>query len=162
MGSAKGVGAVLFYVMGYALTNLGIFAVVTHMDQDGQGVTVEDFKGLITRNPFYAVTLFVCFLSLIGIPPTVGFFGKLFIFSAAVEANYVWLALAMAINSVISVGYYYRVVRAMFLEKSDKATLSTSTGVMATVVIAFLGVMLAGILSSKVIEYTEMAARMLR
>lgn len=162
MGSGKGVGAVLFYVMGYALTNLGIFAVLTHLDQDGEGVTVADLKGLFSRNPFYAVTLFVCFLSLIGIPPTVGFFGKLFIFNAALEANYLWLALVMAVNSVISVGYYYGVVKAMFLEKTDKQSLSTSTGVMATVVISFLGVMLAGILSGQVIEYTEMAARMLR
>jgi NADH-quinone oxidoreductase subunit N len=162
MGSGKGTAAVLFYVMGYALTNLGIFAVLTHMDQEGQGVTVEDFRGLFSRNPFYAVTLLLCFVSLIGIPPTVGFFGKLFIFNGAVEAGYLWLALVMAVNSVISVGYYYGLVKVMFLEKSDKQTLSTSTGVMVTVVVSFLGVMLAGILSGKVIEYTEMAARMLR
>jgi NADH-quinone oxidoreductase subunit N len=162
MTSGKGIGAVLFYVMGYALTNLGIFAVLTHLDQEGEGTTLENMKGLFHRNPFYAVTLFVCFLSLIGIPPTVGFFGKLFIFNAAVEANYIWLALVMAVNSVISVGYYYGVIKAMFLEKSDKQALSTSTGVMITVAVSFIGVMLAGILSGKVIEYTEMAARMLR
>ena len=160
--SGKGIAGVLFYVMAYALTNLGIFAVLTHMDQEGHWVNVEDFKGLFSRNPFYAVTLLVCFISLIGIPPTVGFMGKFFLFRAAVEANFMWLALVMAVNSVISVGYYYGIVRAMFLEKSDKQTLTTSTGVMATVVISFVGVIVAGILAGPVIEYVETAATLLR
>ncbi|HWI63095.1 MAG TPA: NADH-quinone oxidoreductase subunit N [Symbiobacteriaceae bacterium] len=160
--SGKGIAAVLFYVMAYALTNVGIFAVLTHMDQEGQGVTVEDFKGLFSRNPFYAVTLLICFVSLIGIPPTAGFFGKLFLFNAALDAGYLWLALVMAVNSVISVGYYYGVVKAMFLEKSDKQALPASTGVMATVVLSFLGVLAAGIISSPIISYVEEAARLLR
>lgn len=153
-----GVGGVMFYLMGYALTNLGIFAILTHMDQEGKWVTVEDFNGLFSRNPFYAVTLLICFISLIGIPPTVGFFGKFFLFQAAVGSGYLWLALVMAVNSVISVGYYYGVVKAMFLEKSDRAPLAPSVGVMATVVISFAGVILAGLLAGQFLTYVTNAA----
>lgn len=162
LGSGKGVGSVLFYVMGYALTNLGIFAILTHMDQEGKWVSVEDFRGLVHRNPFYAITLLICFVSLIGIPPFVGFMGKFFLFNAAVESGYLWLALVMAVNSVISVGYYYGVVKAMFLEESDKQALTTSPGVMATVVISAVGVFVAGIFAGPVIDYVEAAARLLR
>jgi NADH-quinone oxidoreductase subunit N len=158
MAPEKGVGAVMFFVMGYVLTNLGIFAVLTHMDQEGQWVTVEDFNGLAQRNPFYAWSLLVCFISLIGIPPTVGFFGKFFLFKAVVDAGYLWLALCIAVNSVISVGYYYGVVKAMFLEKSDRQRLTPSVGVMTTVIISFAGVILAGILASQFLDYVTNAA----
>jgi len=162
LNSGKGVAGVLFYAMAYALTNLGIFAVLTHMDQEGGWVTVEDFRGLFSRNPFYAVTLLICFVSLIGIPPTAGFMGKFFLFRAAVDAGYLWLALVMAVNSVISVGYYYGVVKAMFLEPSDKQSLPVSGGVMTTVVLSFVGVLAAGIVAGPIIDYVEAAARLLR
>jgi len=154
----KGVSSVLYYILAYALTNLGIFAILTHLDQEGGWVNVEDFKGLVKRNPFYAWTLLACFASLIGIPPFVGFFGKFFLFNAALTANYLWLALVMAVNSVISVGYYYGVVKAMFLDESDKGALTPSTGVMATVVLSLAGVVLVGLVSSYIIPITDAAA----
>jgi NADH-quinone oxidoreductase subunit N len=156
--NAQGSSAVLFYVLAYALTNMGIFAVLTHLDQEGGWVNVADFNGLSQRNPLYAWTLLICFISLIGIPPTAGFVGKFFLFRAAVGANYLWLALVMAVNSVISVGYYYGVVKAMFLEKSDKEPLPVSAGVMSTVVISLVGVILVGLLASPFISYVNAAA----
>lgn len=157
-----GTAAVLYYVMAYAITNLGIFAVLTHMDQEGGWVTVEDFKGLAQRNPFYAWSLLLFFVSLIGIPPTVGFMGKFFLFRAAVSSGYLWLALVMAVNSVISVGYYYGVVKAMFLEKSDQEALPPNGGVFATVVISFIGVILVALVASPFIGITENAAALLK
>ncbi|HEY8347351.1 MAG TPA: NADH-quinone oxidoreductase subunit N, partial [Symbiobacteriaceae bacterium] len=142
--SALGSAAVLYYVMAYAITNLGIFAIISHMEQEGGWVTLDDYRGLAFRNPVYAWALMWFFVSLIGIPPTVGFFGKLFIFRAAVDAGYLWLAVLMAINSVISVGYYYNVVRAMFLEEPGHVSLHTSRGSMAAVVISCVGVLVAG------------------
>jgi len=158
MGSPMGIGAVLFYVLAYALTNLGIFAVLTHMDQEGGWVKVSDFNGLSQRNPAYAWALLIFFISLIGIPPTAGFMGKFFLFRAAVGTQYLWLAIVMAVNSVISVGYYYGVVKAMFLEKSEREPLPVSFGVMATVAIAFIGVLLVGLWASPFINFTQMAA----
>lgn len=153
-----GTAAVLFYIMAYALTNVGIFAILTHMDTEGGWVNVSDFKGLSQRNPFYAWALLVFFVSLIGIPPTVGFLGKFFLFRAALDTGYLWLALVMAVNSVISVGYYYGVVKAMFLESTEKEPLPFSGGAMATVVIAFVGVILVTLLANPFIGLTEAAA----
>jgi NADH-quinone oxidoreductase subunit N len=153
-----GTSAVLFYVLAYALTNLGIFAVLTQMDREGGWVSVSDFKGLATRNPWYAWALLVFFISLIGIPPTAGFMGKFFLFRAAVASNYLWLALCMAVNSVISVGYYYGVVKAMFLENADREALPIRFGTMATVVVCFVGVILVGILANGFVGLTTAAA----
>lgn len=160
--SGYGTAAVLYYLLAYALTNLGIFAVITHLDQEGGWVSLADYKGLVFRSPFYAWALLLFFVSLIGIPPTAGFFGKFFLFRSAADAGYLWLALAMAVNSVISVGYYYGVVRAMFLEESDQLPLRTSSGAMATVVISFVGVIMVGILSSPFLAYATEAANLLR
>lgn len=162
IGSGAGTSAVLYYVLGYALTNLGIFAILTHMDSEGGWVTVDDFKGLAQRNPVYAWALLLFFISLIGIPPTVGFMGKFFLFRAAVSGDYLWLAIVMAVNSVISVGYYYGVVKAMFLEKSEKPALPISGSTLAAVAISALGVVLVAVLASPFIGITESAAALLK
>ncbi|MDB4897684.1 MAG: nuoN2 [Firmicutes bacterium] len=160
--AGAGTSAVLYYIMAYALTNLGIFAILTHLDQEGGWLTVSDFNGLSQRNPAYAWALMIFFISLIGIPPTVGFMGKFFLFRSAVDAGYVWLAVVMAINSVISVGYYYGVVKAMFLEKSDRAPLPVSGPIIGTVVISFIGVIVMGtVLASQATGITQAAAALL-
>lgn len=160
--SGVGTPAVLYYVMAYAITNLGIFAILTHMDQDGGSTSVSDFNGLFQRNPIYAVAMLIFFVSLIGIPPTVGFMGKFFLFQAALKTEYVWLAAIMAINSAISVGYYYGVVKAMFLEKTDKAPLAANSGALFTVVASFVGVILVAILANPFLSFTESAAALIR
>jgi len=157
-----GSSAVLFYLLAYALTNLGIFAVLTHMDMAGGWVEIKDFSGLAARNPIYAWALMLFFVSLIGIPPTVGFLGKFFLIQAAVTTGYIWLAVIMVINSVISVGYYYNIVRVMFLEKSDRAPLPFNPGVMSAVAISFIGVVLVTVLASPFIGFTEAAAALLK
>lgn len=162
MAGGAGSAAVLFYIMAYAVTNVGIFAILTHMDQEGGWVKVSDFKGLAQRNPLYAWALLFFFVSLIGIPPTVGFMGKFFLFRAAVGSGYLWLAIVMAVNSVISVGYYYGVVKAMFLEPTDQKPLAPSYGAMATVVISFAAVLLITVLANPVVKLTEAAAALIR
>jgi NADH-quinone oxidoreductase subunit N len=159
--SGPAVSAVLFYVMAYALTNLGIFAILTHMDQEGGWVSLDDFKGLANRHPIYAWAMLLFVVSLIGIPPTVGFMGKMFLFQAAAQANYLWLALVMAVNSVISVGYYYRVVKAMFLEQSDKPALPRKGAIVATVWVSVVGVVLVTILANPVVEWATNATTFL-
>ncbi|HLO02342.1 MAG TPA: NADH-quinone oxidoreductase subunit N [Symbiobacteriaceae bacterium] len=159
----KGVAAVLFYILGYAVTNLGIFAVLTHLDQTEGAQTIADLKGLATRSPLYGWFLFLCFISLVGIPPTAGFFGKLWLFQAAVDGGYVWLALCVAFNSAISVGYYYAVVKAMFLEKSEKEAVKAPAPTALAVVISAIGIVLVGLLSQPFISYaTEAAAHLIK
>jgi len=157
-----GISAVIYYVLAYALTNLGIFAILTHLDQEGGWVTIDDLKGLSSRNPVYAWAMLLFLVSLIGIPPTVGFMGKLFLFQAAAKSGYLWLALVMAVNSVISVGYYYRVVKAMFLEQSDRPALKPSFGISTTVVLSIIGVVGVTIASNWFVQWASNAAALLK
>lgn len=121
VATPHGAAAVIYYLVAYAVTNLGAFAVVIWLNNRGTGDEVSDYAGLSRRAPLAALAMLVCFLSLIGIPPLVGFFGKFYLFLAAVEANMTWLAVVMVINSAISVGYYYAVVRSMYLRAETEA-----------------------------------------
>lgn len=97
--------ALLFYVAGYAITNLGAFAVVTALQR---ARTLDDYRGMARRRPALAVALVVCLLGLIGTPPTAVFVGKLTVFTAAVDGGLAWLVVLAVINTVASVFYYIR------------------------------------------------------
>lgn len=120
-GTGAGTQAVAYYLLAYVFANLGVFAVIWAVSARGE--ELNDYAGLGRRQPVLAWSMVVHFLSLIGIPPLAGFFGKLYLLSAALERGQVWLALVMVVNSAVSVGYYYGVVRQMFLvmeEGEDK------------------------------------------
>jgi NADH-quinone oxidoreductase subunit N len=110
--------AVVLYIMVYAVTNLGAFAVVVGMSRDTPSLLIRDFAGLGQRAPVIAIAMATCLMSLAGIPPTAGFWGKFFIFLDAIHRGEVgaWLAAAMVINSVISLVYYLGIVRSMWLD----------------------------------------------
>jgi NADH-quinone oxidoreductase subunit N len=97
--------ALLFYLAGYAVTNLGAFAVVAELPR---ARTLEDYRGMARRHPALAVALAVCLFGLIGTPPTAVFVGKLIVFTAAVEGGFAWLAVLAIVNTVASVFYYLR------------------------------------------------------
>lgn len=110
-------GPVVYYFVSYSLMTVGAFAVITLTSRDGEdGSRLTDLNGLWHRAPFAAVALLVFMVSLIGIPPTAGFFGKYQIFQAALGANLPVLAFALAINSIISTFYYWQIIRAAFVE----------------------------------------------
>jgi NADH-quinone oxidoreductase subunit N len=109
-----GLNGLLVYLFAYLFTNLGAFAVVIAVENRTGSANIPDFAGLIRRSPFLALTMFVFLLSLIGIPPTGGFLGKLFVFGAAVQRQMILLAVVGIVNSVISVYYYYAIMRQMF------------------------------------------------
>lgn len=155
-----GTGSVLYYILGYVLTNLGIWAAIVALENQGDGTDLADFKGLAQRAPVIAWSLVFLFISLIGIPPTVGFFGKFYLFRAALQTGYLWLALVMAVNSAISVGYYYAVVRNMFFEKTTRpAVIAGANGVV--VAVAVVAVLLVGLGSGPFIEYASAATGLL-
>jgi len=114
-----GASGVMFYIFAYALMTMGAFGVLslleTHEDHD---VTFDDIRGLASDRPIVALAMTVLLLSLGGVPPTIGFFGKFFLFSAAVKQGFWWLALWGVIGSVISVYYYLRPVVAMYMQES--------------------------------------------
>jgi len=132
VASPRGLAAVVYYLAAYAAMNLGAFAVVIWLENRGTGREVKDYVGLARRAPLAALALVVCFLSLIGIPPTAGFFGKLYLFLAAVGEGQTWLAVVMVLNSAVSVGYYYGVVRNMYLVKESEA-LGAEPGAVGTI-----------------------------
>src|ERR1700688_55493 len=104
-----GIAAALFYLVSYALVKLGAFLIVAHLGGPGERhVDIEDFTGLARRQPAMAACLSLFLLSLLGLPLTAGFMGKFYVFNAALESNLVWLAVILAINSVIAAYYYLR------------------------------------------------------
>jgi len=124
-GNELGTSAVLFYLFGYAFMNVGAFAVLIAVGRlEGSargGETLDGLTGLSARKPGLAVVMALFMLSLAGVPPLVGFLAKLYVFSAAVQAGLIWLAVFGVINSVISAYYYLRVVVVMFMKEGEQA-----------------------------------------
>ena len=114
--SDRALGALLVFLAGYAVANLAAFAVVVLW----RGRTaLDDYRGLAAVQPGATTVLVLALLSLVGIPPTIGFFGKLLLFRAAIDGGYAWLAVVAAVNTVISLYYYLRVVAKMVLAPRD-------------------------------------------
>mgnify|MGYP005839341707 CR=1 FL=1 len=158
--SDLGASAVLFYLLGYAFTNLGAFAVVTAWQRRGDsGVPLADLAGLGFRRPWPAAALALCLLSLTGIPLTAGFVGKLYLFGAAVQAGWVWLAVVAVLNSVVSAFYYLHVVVVMYMREPARPsaaerpawTLSLALG------LCVAGVLALGLLPGPVLEWARQA-----
>lgn len=159
VASPAGVSALLFYVLVYALMTVGAFTVVLFLSGHFPGEEIDDFKGLSQRAPFMALAVTILLLSLIGIPPTAGFFGKFLLYRAAVEANMVWLGLATVLNGAISVPYYYRIVRNMYMrDESAPATLIPSFPIALVLVFAVAGTLVLGILPEPLIRVVKAIA----
>ena len=138
--------AVLFYLAVYVVMNAAAFGLILLVD-GGRGFdeTVDGLRGLVRRAPVAAVSVLVVLLALAGIPPTAGFMGKYFLFDAAVGQGLVLLAAAGALNSVLSLFYYFRIGRAMFLEEGPPGT-APSAGRVSLLVTVFLAVAAAALL----------------
>jgi len=114
------VGASLFYLFGYAVTNFGAWAVVIALEKkEGQGLNLEDYYGLSKKYPLQAAAMLVFMLSFIGVPPTLGFVGKFYLFRTVVAGGYIWLAIIGVLTSLLSAYYYLRVVVNMYMRDGD-------------------------------------------
>lgn len=115
-GTQRGAQAALYYLLVYTFMNLGAFAVVLAVQRrDENDVTAERIAGLAHQRPGLAILMAVFMFALTGIPPLAGFFGKLYVFGAAVQANLAWLAIVAVLNSGIAAYYYLRVTVSMFM-----------------------------------------------
>ncbi|MGB7467369.1 MAG: NADH-quinone oxidoreductase subunit N [Candidatus Acidiferrum sp.] len=134
LGPIGAYAAVLFYLLSYSLVSVGAFTIVSELGGRGERyLTIDDLAGLATRQPFTAATLAIFLLSLLGLPITAGFLGKLYIFTAALNSNLYWLAVLMAINSVIGAYYYFRVIVVMYMhEYKGPLPADAPTGLSAT------------------------------
>jgi NADH-quinone oxidoreductase subunit N len=145
-GVASARPALIFYLMAYSAMTLGAFAVAAWVGRKGdERLRVDDWSGLAKRRPALALAMTLFLLSLAGFPPTGGFFGKFYLFRAAVERpELIWLVVAAVLNSVVSVYYYLRIVVAMYFRERPeefKSYPSLATGV----VLAFLVVLVIGL-----------------
>lgn len=115
--SDKGLAAVLIYFAVYLFMNLGAFYVVMLVANKSGSEDIDSYKGLGYRSPLLGVSMVIFFIALTGLPPTAGFIGKLFLFVALLDAKLIWLAVVGALNSVVSLYYYVRVLRNIFLRE---------------------------------------------
>jgi NADH-quinone oxidoreductase subunit N len=150
--SSAGKAAILFYLVAYAVTNLGAFGVLAALSTpDRQHDDVRDFAGLWKERPGMAALLTVFLLSLGGFPPTVGFIGKWYIFSAAVQENLIALAVLGVLTSVVSVFFYLRIVVQMYMSDEDAPghRPATPAVALAGVILAVIAVFYLGILPGR-------------
>jgi NADH-quinone oxidoreductase subunit N len=154
-GSSVGKAAVLFYLLSYAVTNLGAFGIVALLaTKANPHDEVRDFQGLWYERPGLAALMTVFLLSLGGFPPTAGFIGKWYIFSAAVQEGYFWLAIIGVLSSVVSVFYYLRIVVMMYMTdgKREAATPAVSPLATAGLALAVVGIFYLGVLPTGIID----------
>jgi NADH-quinone oxidoreductase subunit N len=128
-GDANGqaIGALLFYTFAYAFTNIGAFSIITWMQARGRGTNIDSFRGLASTAPGAAIAMTIFMVSLMGVPPLLGFFAKYYIIVAAINANLTWLAVVVAVNSAVSAYFYLRVVAVMYFREPDRAVVERRT-----------------------------------
>ncbi len=135
-----GVAAVLIYFVVYMIMNLGAFLVVQLIADKTGSEQIDDYTGLGYRSPLIGVAFTVFLISLTGLPPTAGFIGKLYVFTAVVNAGYLWLAVIGVLNSVVSLYYYVRIVRNMYLRDVDSQKEKITFGPAILVLVLLLAI----------------------
>jgi NADH-quinone oxidoreductase subunit N len=160
--SGTGSAAVMFYLAAYAFTNIGAFAVVSYFARGGERyVGIDDFAGLAQRQPGMAAMLTIFLLSLIGVPLTGGFFGKFYIFKAALDANLVWLTVLGLLNSAVAAYYYLRILVVMYMrEPGETMEDLPPAGALLQIAVygSAVGTLLLGIFPSLVLDFANRAA----
>ena len=161
-GTERGVAATMVYLWVYLFMQLGAFAIVTMLRRtDVVGDELKDLSGLYFRRPVAAVAMLIFMLSLGGIPPTAGFMGKVWVFGAAIDAGFIWLAVIGVINSAISLYYYIRVVVFMWMkEETLGAEIEIGPTMAVTLAVAVIGSVLFGVYPQMLFDHAQIAAEM--
>lgn len=145
----EGITSVVYFILIYVFSNLAAFGVAAAISSQTNKENIDDYKGMYQTNPFLSWVLALALFSLAGIPPTAGFFGKLFLLTAgASKGNYLFITIA-ALNMIVSLYYYLRVVRSVFMEKNDQPIekIKLESPVKLGLIICSAGIILIGILS---------------
>lgn len=149
-GAGEGVPAMLYYLLVYAVTNFAVFGCIIWFENETGKENIDDYRGLSLTNPLMALAMMVALFSLAGIPPLSGFVGKFFLFSIASQAGFHWLVALAAVNSTISLYYYLRVVRQMYIEPPDAELVPPRTSRVISITVGLLtaGIIVLGIIPS--------------
>lgn len=126
-GMPDSISALTFYLVVYVFATLGAFAVLQSIEERKEGVFLSDLYGLYYKSPFAAVVLSICLLTLAGIPPTAGFFAKLYVFKTAFEAHYYGLVIVGLLTTILAAFYYLRMIAVMFSERTSEAPILHKT-----------------------------------
>lgn len=161
-----GVAAAMFYLAAYAFMNIGAFAVITHFSRRGERyVNIDDLAGLGWKQPVTAALFAIFLLSLIGVPLTGGFFGKFYIFKAALDANLVWLAILGLLNSAVAAYYYLRILVVMYMHEPGEATISLpplGVGIRTTLWAAAAGTLILGIFPGLLLNFARSSSALVK
>ncbi len=160
--SSLGIVSVIFYLVAYLLTNLAAFGIVVAFSHTVKSDEIKDYAGLSRRAPTLALMMLVAFLSLSGMPPFGGFVAKVFVFAAAVQSNYIWLAVVGVLNSIIGLYYYLNVLKYVYLyrapEEIEKAPLPLTRPYVIALSILTLGIIAIGTFFSPWFNWATTAA----
>ena len=158
-GILLGPSGMLFYLAGFAVTNITAFAVVIAVSQRLDSYNISAYSGVARRAPFLAAALALAMVSLTGLPPAVGFWAKIYLFGAAVDAGLTWLVVIGVLNSVVSAYYYLRIVKAMYLAPAEsEETIITALPIRAALLFSFLGTLIFGIYPAPLLALARTAA----
>ncbi len=144
-GNYEGVAGIIFYLLAYTFMNLGAFGIVSIIEgKDETNLSIKSYAGLASKHPALAAMLSIFMFSLAGIPPFAGFFGKYYVFIAAIKAHLTWLAIVGVISSVISVYFYLRIVVLMYFKdpETELSIQRQNTGLLAVVISVLLVIVL--------------------
>ena len=157
-----GASGILFYLAGYTVTNLTAFLVIIAIANKVGSYEINDFRGVGRRAPVLALLLAFSLISLIGLPPTAGFFGKLYLFDVAIQSDLAWLAVIGVVNTVISAAYYIRPIKAMFVDEAEAGAEITGSAwpdraLGLTLAVTAAGILIIGLVPSLLIDVAEEA-----
>lgn len=147
--SDQSMASVIYFILIYALSNIGAFTVVSLVSERTGNENVDDYKGLYKTNPLLSIAMLLSLFSLAGIPPTAGFFGKLFLLASGASAGLIMLVIIASLNMIVSLYYYLRVVKAMFVDKNENPVekFISDTPAKITLVICVAGILITGFIN---------------
>ena len=161
-GTLEGFGAAMFYTIVYVLMSLGTFGMVLLLSREGfEADNLEDFKGLNQRSPWYAFIMMLLMFSMAGIPPTLGFWAKLFVLQAALSVGYIWLTVAAVLFSLIGAFYYLRIVKLMYFDApTDTAPIAPYVDTRVLITLNGIAMLALGIAPAPLLAICERAIQL--
>lgn len=158
--SPEAATAMMFYLYSYAIMTVGSFSILSLLEShEGKSISIDDLKGLASRHPYFALMFTVILLSLAGIPPTLGFFSKLYVFSAALSQDLYWLVIWGALSSAIGVYYYLRPIVYMYMMEGRSIIMPRQMITKVIVMIFAITIMVFGLFSSPLYRTVERTVR---
>ncbi len=159
-GGAYGLAAASYYALVYMVMNLTLFWIIPRISHDGKNVYISDLRGLYSSSPILAFVLAVSAFALVGLPPTAGFIGKLFLFNSAWDAGFYWLVIIAVINTALAIFYYLNLVRhAYTLDEVVPSKITLSPVGASIAVILALGVLYLGVMPQNIFDFLLQASQ---